>query len=225
MSAITIYNKLGNADEVANSLAGQNGTWSGTAAYSAVKFGNGAYSNNAGDYISFPEGNFNPNKFTIEFWFKSDWNCVNGGGGGANQHYFTWYINANNRILFYELNGHWINHIIGGASDAQRFNPASMDWTAGDIIHLALVYQRSGINGTSDTKRLYFNNSLVGSTTSIPANQSLSGGTLYILNEGGAAANPINGAVDNFKIYTYAKTNFADRNDERAGLGDITVIA
>ena len=168
-----------------------------------------------------PVGVNNWEKFTIEFWVKlKDGVSVTNGVGLAYPNWQGyWGFSEGGAIAYASLwdGTHlWINGTTWVNTDP-NFNIPSGVWT-----HVAIVVNKNGIEGTSDTMRAYINGVLAGSSL-----QTFAGITSPVTLQ--IVGNPINtgaclGAMDNFKIWDYAKTDFSDRFTEGFG-PSVTVIS
>ncbi len=216
---LILWNKLGTEDEILHSEIGESLSWTGSEEYQDCQYNMGSYSNDNSNYITFPGTGFTPNAFTVEFWLKTDWDCVSGTAQETGYYsYFQWYYDNDNRIMAQiDHTGCYLNIRGEGVHNYQYWTPSQLNWQAGDIVHLAWVYNRDGIDGTTDTKRLYFNGNVVASTTEQPEAFSVSGGMFYLLQHQDLSRT-LKGTVDNLKIYDYAKTDFSDRFNEGTAL-------
>jgi len=218
----TLWNKLGSDIEVQNSEAGPNGSWQGTSSYISIKFNNGMYINNDNNYIDFDGSFFTPNNFTIEVWFKTDYNVVNGQSQDGKQHcFFVWFYNNNNRCLAkFTHDTRYLEIDMCYNSSLYYFNcnNASITFSAGSIHHIAFVYDKNGIDGGADKLRIYFDGTQVFNSTSSPPTCTNSGGIFHLGVDWGTV-NPIpwinfTGGIDNIKIFNCAKTDFSDKDTE-----------
>jgi hypothetical protein len=86
---------------------------------------------------------------------------------------------------------------------------ARFSFRAGDVFHVALVWDREGIDGTTDTMRAYINGTLYGSKVETwDPDQRVSNVML------GHADYPQWAAIDNLVVWNYAKTDFSYRFEE-----------
>ena len=191
-----LWNKLGSAGEVTSSEIGQNGAWTGTPTYSACKFGNGSYSNNIGNYILIPDNDFDQDNFIFECWLKLDWSTPE-----VPPHWWVWWEPDGSNRFSTGLEGgniysYWRQNSGGGALNIS----VAQSITGGDLNHFMLVCNRSGIAGGADTRRIYWNTTLIYNSATALNASTAAAGNIKLLNHittGGA----LNGVMDNLKIY------------------------
>lgn len=217
--------------EVINNIAP---TTHGTVDYTTGYFGNGVRCDSNGEGIDYNgwASNFNSfidSAFTIEFYVQTTYNVINGThdiGDGSVRYFFWASVNTSNFIQLQISAAHM--GFFGRYNGTNRFlvsTDASLDWSAGDWVHLACVADASGIDGGANTMQLYFNGSQVGSLSTGLGTTSGTYAEWIIGTVTGYAANShVNGIIDNLKIYDYAKTDFSDRYRERGGMNDGIVI-
>lgn len=173
---------------------------------------------NASQYV-------NPERGTVEAWFMQtasgipylygDYRVFDGAYG-----FSPGIVFGTNDL---EGNGHFVFQYglqFGGAdvetkslSDGQ----VGYDISAynGQWIHVAGVWDRGGIAGTTDTLRLYVNGQVVATATGTGWGTTIG----PVVDIGGGNASEIAGkfAVDNLKLWNIAKTDFSDRSSEGVG--------
>ncbi|MFC1559722.1 choice-of-anchor Q domain-containing protein [Candidatus Margulisiibacteriota bacterium] len=208
----TLWNKMGSDGEVQTSEIGEDGSWGGSSTYVTAEYDDGAYSNNTANYISFSGVDLTPNLFVWEAWFKTDWSMTNGVASDSGQHvFFYWKYDATNRIYAQYYHGETLifgSQIAGTYYDA-RFT-TGINWGANELHHIAFVWDRTDAN----ERRIYLDGgeilptAFIGSDT--PASLGVTGGTLYAL-RWDTAARSFAGTIDNFKMWSFAKTDFSDR--------------
>ena len=224
--SLVLWNRLGSASEIQNSAYGPGLQFYGggdvfsvpaTPAYvpgvfgGALSIGPGNYSsedrvhnvilNNANQYINSEHG-------TVEFWYLQNRDPVDyvngifrmfdggfGLGGGVG-------IESTSSGLHFNLQ-------FGGTFVDVQDNILPFD---GTWIHIAGVWDRAGINGSTDTMRLYVNGTVVASTslntwgTTMGTRVDIGGANDYDI---------VNAfAEDNLKVYDFAMTDFSHRFDE-----------
>lgn len=222
-----IWNRLGSNIQVQNSVLGIDGAWTGTPTYNAGKFGNGSYSNSNSNYITLPDTSFSPNQFTFDFWFKTDYNVTNGVPSDASRHALvTYYLSNSARVAieFSSATGFYVSYI--GTSPINYITTTGLTFSSGVIQHFGIVYDSNQIAGSADYFRLYWNGSLLNNSTSSGGTMA-SGGNIHALImffSGAPFTNPMDGLIDNLKIYDYVKTDFTDRFNERGGMNDQEII-
>lgn len=212
---LILWNKCGNASEINKSQIGSAGTINGTPTYNTAKFNDGTYSNSDSNYLTFSDGGIDPNKITFEAWFKTDWSITDGVPSDSQFHViYFWRYDANNYIVVStRTTNFFFNVVVGGTSYTATFT-TGITWSASTDVHLAVVINRNGIDGGSDTFRFYINNSLAASTTTTIADQTNRNGIFYTHIHPDAAGRVLDGIIDNLKIYNYAKLDFSDKDTE-----------
>jgi hypothetical protein len=232
------WNKLGSDSEVNNSERGTDMAWSRPGiykAYRAAKFGNGVDIPNLGgagavDYIVGSGFNYSPNIFISDFWVIPDKNVVNGvvqgGSGTAFRHgYFGVNFDSDNDFMSFGSFG----SDIGESQFFTRINGTSyvysittgFNMTAGSLYHICLVLDRGGMADGSDTVRIYLDRVEIFSSTTVPANQSLTTSDFHIGNGINNSAIftldfQYDGVIDNFKYGgTFQTNNISERKIKR----------
>lgn len=230
-SGLVLWNKLGSDDEVLNSAYGPDlqfysdgGTGPDGIAnrkYVPGKFGNGV-TIDIGDYCSMQRihnmvlkslpSYINTEKGTIEVWYRqkefpveyshNPYRLFDGGYG------------LDGGMGFEVIAGHdcpdpscfrfWL--VFGGTGRTVLYanNLPDNQW-----IHVAAVWDRSGINGTLETMRLYIDGNKVASGTYNDWGTSV--GNWVDIGGGNDQNIADKFALDNLKIWNYAKTDFSDR--------------
>jgi hypothetical protein len=227
---LVLWNRLGSASEVLNSnvgpdlefyTGGDEFSVIATPAYAPGVFGS-ALTIGPGSYGVFDRVHnvvladadqvLNPERGTVEAWYqqlndpidfqRGIYRIFDGGFGLASG------LGLESRV-----DGLHFNVAFGGTFiDVQR-NISAMNDT---WIHVAGVWDRAGIGGSSDTVRLYVDGSVVASTTANDWGNTA--GTRADI--AGANDYDIVGQfyVDNLKVWDYAVTDFSHRFDENWGV-------
>ncbi|MFN0136551.1 MAG: hypothetical protein ACKVS9_10605 [Phycisphaerae bacterium] len=222
---LVFWNKLGSADELANSAIGPGGWVVGSGeAYEAGRFGGGFIRKQAGGYATakFPGSVLHPlrERGTVEIWIVPKvsqpvafqygiWALV--GSGAAEQ----WYMNRGNVYLIWgdgvTGNGFFGGVQFDGLHARTPDEPQQFVTTPGVPVHAAICWDIDGIDGSGDRVRVYRNGVIVGAT----ATAWNSAGTVYQDKfETGAAADTQSHdkyGSDNLKVWDFAKTDFSDR--------------
>lgn len=229
-SNLIFWNKLGSDTEIQNSEVGANGVIDGTSVtYESAKYANGINPDNTGNYARFPfEGAF-PNwqkKGCVEVWIKAKVDfpppVVEGGGylfDIANSTSMPFNLvrgiaGNDGKVYFY----HYID-VDSGSGPAVGIISENFSWQNGDLVHMAFSWNRDGINGTSDTMRIYQDGVLKASST-MQFFAEVGGADvkdLYIGVCGTRTQHDQSGnyyVIDNIKIWDYAKIDFSDRCSE-----------
>ena len=209
-SGLILWNKLGSDAEVTNSEIGSNFAISGSPDYQAAKFGDGIRIDAASEIVTItntPE-QYDFAKGTVEMWVKLDTEVVNGASGGGVRHtVFTWYIGGSNdwmRLCFDAAGFYWgikYSGIVINWNGAE----AGIDISADTLTHLAFTWDNEG----AGVRKVYINGVEVASKTQDWNDVYMTSAT-FNLGLYHSGFNPINGIIDNFKWYDYAKTDFED---------------
>lgn len=210
--ALVLWNKLENASLI--SEIGPNGTTSGNYNFNNDgKFGKGFTPNSGynGTGVDFPSSLLDPNKGTIEFWTVIHSPSVafsHGIYGFVN----TPFVNGHEPIVIYYIGeGNSINveFRFGGTYVDAKYSNFSPP--LGVPIHVRVVWDRNGIDGTSETIRVYVN----GNQGSLSPTQNNWGTntSVYPLRIGttwDSSFTEDRYTIDNIKIYTEAITDFSN---------------
>jgi hypothetical protein len=211
-----LWNKLGAKEEVENSVIGPSFAENGTFSYVAGKFGDAyegasnAYLELNGDHTTFVD----MSQGCFEMWYYPTTGFNNSLGNlfsffsGADPFsYVQALTHSNGQFHYYIRNPSFASVIIPDTDTIFTINT----WH-----HVAFVYQQSGIDGTSDTMRMYVDGVDVGSaTTDFGTTEYLTSPEARIGNDWSGGNNwYVRGRIDNFKYYNYAKTDFSDRESE-----------
>ena len=211
---MTLWNKLGSADEVVNSEIGPDGTIVGTVNFNNdVMFDKGATPKGRGDGngIDFPTTVVDPEKGTVEMWAEfygppvayshGVYGFVNTGHWTHNVVAFYWH-NVDSKIdMTLQFNG-----TIRGATFT-GFSPP-LD----EPVHLAFVWDRNGIAGTGDYMRIYVDGVVVATnTTQNDWGTDNTSGNFRVAAPWDTSYATDRYSVDNVKVWNSAKTYFSDR--------------
>ncbi len=235
-----LWNRLGSSAEVLNSDFGPDlafypggQSWPevvGNPAYVPGVFG-GALTIGAGSYAMHDRQHtvvwnnvnehLNPNRGTIEVWFKQGENPVEHSHGVYR--IFDGAYGLGSGIHFMSEAAHQGPALRFGMDFGGTYSGVSAHISAlnGNWTHVAGVWDRDGIDGTADKIRLYVNGNVAGSTTvagwgtTVGQRADIGGG-----NDGNIAGKF---AMDNLKVYDTALTDFGHRFSEPipepAGMG------
>lgn len=227
---IVLWNKLGSASEVLNSAYGPNlGFFNspgfvdvvGNPDYVPGVFGNGL-SIGPGSYYSQAREHtvvwsnldqyLSPEQGTISVWYKQNSDPIGfdhgvyrlfdgsyGLGSGVGLEALASYPNPGPPLLYFSMS-------FGGTNAGVSYNVSPFN---GSWIHVAGVWNRSGIDNTADTIRLYINGNVVASTTD--AGWGTTVGPLADIAGGNDQNVAGQFAIDNLKVYNVAITDFSDR--------------
>lgn len=183
---------------------------------------------------------------TIEFWFQFKY--------GAETFNHAYFFDTRNQLMSHYPDQNWTTGVSMAAgwngwdygtvgkrfffceASACALTPdysaapgGELAFSDGTLMHLAFVWDVSGIAGTNDTIRIYVNGALKGKTQAI---WSASGHIDPYLFIGSApnccswdtAYNAVKGVTDNLIIRDYAKTDFSDRLNESPVNCDVGVL-
>jgi len=230
-----LWNKLGSNSEVINSAYGPNlGFYTDISPFDPDVVANQAYVPGVfGNAVSIGPGSYNfvdrahnivwsnvnqylnPNRGTIEVWYKQNsdpvafdhgvYRIFDGSYGLGSGIGLTSEIPSGPSPLLY------FGMDFGGTNSGVSYNISSFN---GTWIHLAGVWDRNGIANTADKIRLYVNGSVVASTTIAGWGSTVG----QLADIAGGNDNNIAGqfAVDNLKVYDTALTDFSGRFNESA---------
>jgi hypothetical protein len=217
-----LWNRLGSALETEGSEIGPAGTIVGEVNFDHdVMFGKGITPNSgyAGSGVDFPPTVANPERGCVEMWTRfysaPQWyshgvyGLVNANHWTANVMNFSWY-NGNayghNGFLYFDLlfNG-------TGCSLAYSVFDPPLDTP----VHLAVVWDRSGIAGSGDYMRIYIDGSMAAAQSSSNTwGQDNTAGAFRVATTWDGSFDEDRFSVDNLKVWDFAKTDFSDRFTE-----------
>ena len=232
----TFHNTLGSATDLANSVIGGACTAVGTVSYEAVQHDHGVKCSYSNNFVKTPfvlSGGFGAttvsgtttylDAITIEMFVKyTDYSVTNGVVSDATRHvvFTAGYEGANEWILMLQ-HAPTIGTIIvcydyNGTLGISEYIPAAINISLNDIVHYGYVYDTNGIDGSSDTLRLYMDNvEIYSSTTAARPRIIFSGtnydGSIYIGTQNAFRPRESDAVHDTIKVYNYAKTDFSDR--------------
>ncbi len=208
---LVLWNKMGSIEEVENSEVGPNGTIVGDVNFNnTVKFGQGLTPNSgyADSGVDFPTTVVNPEKGCVEMWvifyYKpipfsyGAYGFINVNFWSHNVMSFAWHNDESMFNFSLVFNGN------GRDANLKGFDPP-----LNIPIHIACVWDRTGIDGTSEYMRTYVNGvkMAVNNTNNDWGTDNTSGNF--------RVATPWDGefetdrySVSNLKIWDYAKTFF-----------------
>lgn len=191
---------------------GVTGSIEGTLSYTAVKFTNGAGSTadaNRARYAGLNSSAMTSwTKGALEFWMLADVTS------GSDHMPFSVFKATNKKFLIDMYSG-VVQMVFWDDTGAVTGTPMSLVPGTG-LVHLAFVWDSAGIDGSGDTQRVYKDGVLVGSTSD-NFSTGLTGVNDFTIIAGQNDVSQhfhINGYMDNFKLWDYAKTDYSDRNNE-----------
>ncbi|MBI4979475.1 MAG: PKD domain-containing protein [Spirochaetes bacterium] len=222
---LSFWNTLNNGDDMVNNGFGPHLNFPDQCYYSFVA---GVHSNAIGIsstggsgglvYFSGAEQVLNAEIGTIEMWVKiaDDPEAYTHGA------YWLWNgpynpnaaFGANLYFCDPAFDNQWLAGSVdfNGASVAISYTPTNVRNAHGFLnqwLHVALVWNRTGIGGTSDRLRIYLNGTIVAATNTSTWGTTTSGEVWMGSSIDFADANKL--WIDNVKAFRIAKTNFADR--------------
>lgn len=224
MGYLKLWNELDSDEIVCDSAVGPDGVIQGSLEYSPAKFSSGVTNANADSYISFDNSVFNTRRGAIEFWFKTDFDVVDGcaRGGGQQKWWITQsgYTQTGDYSYFFiffddeEFSGRMGIGLTGRDNQGVLIYPYldpdnHFDWNANELHHFAVSYDKSGID-----KGKTFIVCLDGVEI---ANSNEDWGVYnkgtapIIVNNNIAQMTSSHSTIDNIKIWSFAKTDFSDR--------------
>jgi len=224
---LILWNKLGSLQQIENSEVGVNGKIipeNSDILFSSVKFGDGLKVNTTNEqtarvYFSFDQTSPN-DAWTVEMWHKPEhnsdytgiarWTGVGEKFGQSGYLGPYWYWRGwDNCLCFCVYDG----PIQLMTTESADINNSLISFEADDLIHVAVIMDRNGIDGTSDIYRFYWNGVLAKSWTTATSINYSAHLKFAGVGFGGADYLPM-AFSDNIKIYNYAKTDFSDRFTE-----------
>jgi len=222
-----LWCRLGSATELVQPPVGPVWTNVNNATYVSNKFGNGLYCASSQVYAkSTLTSSFTTEKGCIECWVKLNYALINSDIQVNGVYIFSVATSIGGTDRIYILpwgDNNKIYAFVGGAFAA--FGGTSLNLGANELAHWALVWDRSGINGTLEKVQLYVNGAKLGGTTTSPTYYDLNNNVFVAGNIASQAQQyPIYGSLDNLKWYDYAKTDFRDRFNERGGMNDQIIL-
>ncbi|MBN8218900.1 MAG: hypothetical protein J0L75_19835 [Spirochaetes bacterium] len=180
-------------------------TRSGSISYTNAKFGSGAQITGNTSYLSFPRSVISTAACTVEFYFSPNFSSVGisnyktlldcDTGVTSNRLILGWYSGGFYFSLFNNVSVH-----------------ATPTFSNGQAMHFALVWDKDGIAGSSDTVRCYVDGNLH-CATNYGIWQAPTFNNVYVGHHVAGNGNA-DGTIDNLKVSHYAKTNFSDRFTE-----------
>ena len=215
-SNLILWNKLGSTDEVEHSVVGPDGTIVGNVNFNnTVKFSKGITPNtgDAESGIDFPTTVVDPERGCVEMWVKfyyaptaysyGVYGFINANHWTHNVMLFAWHNDGSLLQFGLQFNGTY------RSADLAGFNPA-LDTP----IHIACVWDRTGIDGTSEYLRTYVNGVKVAvNDTNNDWGTNNTSGHFRVAAPWDSNFSTDRYTVDNIKIWNYAKTTF-DLNKE-----------
>ena len=210
---LVLWNKLGNPYEVEHSVVGYNMTEVSSPSYVNAKFGQGFNSVNntnyiTGRYVALDQG-------CVECWIKPHFGPTNSTVYQFITSADSGVTNVRGPLLYWKSNTDkwsfvWVN--TSGSAFYCDSSFAGFD-SAEELVHIACVWDKEGIAGSSDTLRIYVNGSLKDNSTSSISDGN-DGAILYIGKHPTISDRFGNCVFDNIKVWDYAKIDFSDRNTE-----------
>ncbi len=209
-NGLVLWNKLGSISEVTTSSFGTNMSIVGTPTYAAGVFGNGVRVT-ANNHLEIPSSCLLSNKGTVEMWVTPDvgfssaqrflFEVVNNVGASIGTYfYYDSSFSAGQKFCFV-------------ASPNNCYGPEAGVTNAGVAVHVAAVWDFSGIGGGPNTIRIYTNGVAAISVSPTTPMTFKPNGTMR-LGVSWDNTRAYLGVIDNLKIWNYAKTNFSDRFTE-----------
>lgn len=208
-----LHNALGSISEVESSAYGPDGTIVGSVNFNNdVKFGKGITPNTggAGSGVDFPTTILNPEAGCIEVW--TEFYAPPAAGsygvyGFVNVAHWTdtplsFYWHNSNSSLSGTLGFGPTNYGV----TLTGFNP-----TLNTPVHIAFVWDRSGIDGSGDYLRLYVDGVVVATNSTDNTWGTDTSGDFRVAAPWDNDFATDRYSVDNIKVWDYAKTDFANR--------------
>lgn len=172
------------------------------------------------DYLSFPVGEFDMSKGTIEFWLRPDYNPIGVDNFNVLKHRTLFHLaNVANDVFgaLVSFNGLVVYHGNIG-EEVTTLNFDAPYWDIDDLFHIAFVFSNDGsaIDVDGSAVRVYINGFLIGiSSQTWEINDAkkfkflVGGKSIHAVKEAYEASS-IDSVISNLKLYNYCKTNFDD---------------
>ena len=211
-----LWCKMESDDDIITPTIGNTGTIIGSPSYANMKFNNGGGLSNPGTNAKWPDGgNFNPDAWSAGIWFETKNDITDGVGFAGGKAFFTWGVDADNRITIYGDGGIKFRLEKAGAVTTGIIATTGITWLKDTSHHLGCIYNQAGINETSDTARIYLDNVLMGSISTAFPTMDVVGGNFHTSGyQIGASSFTGVIRVDNFKWYQETLFNFNGYNSE-----------
>ncbi len=202
---LLLDNRLGSESEVNKSVIGVNGVTAGTPSFTSTIFGTGIDVDAAtklADFLKCPEL-----KGTIEGYWKPHYDSSSTatayiiGSPSYSAGRIGFRYNSSTELLFF----------IGAGGGAALLFTSGHSHSIDDEIHLAIVWDENGIDGGSDTMRIYTDGDLSASTTTAIPSIDQTGIRTGNHRDNLSFNFNANAVLSNFKYSNYAKTDFSDR--------------
>jgi hypothetical protein len=229
MKPPVLYSRLGAIGQVTTPVIGSAGSEIGSPSYASVKFGNGLSTLTGGGSVGLTFPFSYTGKHTFDFWYKPNFD-YNAGTGFLTLLHIPSISSGYLRIGFDKsTTDKFFTYVPDGTGAAKFVRWDQGAFSADDLIHIAWVVDKDGIDGSSNTQRFYVNGSaatsIAGDTTEDGTIYSTSVGSLtQYIGKFSTANQTQDGGIDNYKEYDYAKIDQSDREDERGGLNDQRVF-
>lgn len=211
-----LWNRLGSEEQVATGEIGPDGTIVGAVNFDHhVMFGKGITPNTgyAGSGVDFPTTVLHPERGTVEMWAKfyhdplayshGVYGLVNASHWEHNPLSFDWYNEryTRGRLQFVmQFNGNGL---------VLRFAPFEPE--LGEPVHLAIVWDRSGIDGSDDRMRIYVDGAMVATGQEDSWGTSNASGHFRVATTWDGSFDTDRYSVENLKVWDFARTDFSDR--------------
>lgn len=208
-----LWSKLESDSDVTSPQLGTGGAVVGSPTYVACKFNNGILSDVDNEGCTFPTaGNsINVNKGTIEFWAKLNFDETDG-----DYHWFFDFQDTSNggiNFCFHAGEDDFRAQVYSGGAAVAVALTAGEDWTTGDIMHFAVIWDKDGNDlGGGRTLVIKINNVEAASTTDTwSADTVLTNLSIGMTNGQTYHSDAV---IDNLKTYDYCKLDFSDKDIE-----------
>jgi len=221
---LRLWNRLGSDYEVAHSEVGPGGFWQGTPAYEAGEFGNAVRRIRADQNFPYFENAMGQaNVFTVEFWAKTPGSMPDPNGSIEDNYNLFTLSNPSDETSFMAAIGTRVAQMNFGISDNTWYTNghhyivlyrwSDCAWGANEWHHFAFVIDNAA--GPANRVKFYFDGAQQSISQVCDDNpwtkdmpMKLSVGIRDMAEYG------LDMAVDNIKMYSYAKTDFSDRFQE-----------
>ena len=227
---------MGDDAQILESVIGPDFTKIGNPTYLECKYDDGVYSDDAfNNRIETSVKDGLTNACMVSLWCKTDFDMVNGDPQDGATHVLFSLFQANGTKFWVQFRGSTDRtQIVRYRNDSAEIDTfdttnAALTWTAGDLVHVSVLIDINGIEGSADTMRIYVGDALAGNYTGAMAEETTSGGWNFILlGRGTDYAADANMVIDNVRIWDNVidvATRIIKRNSERGGMNDQLIIS
>jgi len=212
MAELILHNTLSSDAAISKSVKGANGSKTG-GSFAPCRFGDGFEVDANSEYVDFTGTILDVTKGTAEFWYRPsfDYTTTNTCALVSRRTSSSYYMH----LIWYkgggDAEGYFRFVIIGGTGSS--YVDLIVPFDANDVLHVAYVWDATGIGGSADKTRVYVHNLTKGKIYQGAGDNVAHSSTLTDIRVGNRSNNDnaADGIIENIKIYDFAKTDFDDR--------------